>query len=312
MSSLGLKLLAIVISLATWTGVVYASNPPTTRTFEVHVPQDTTSIPSSFVRVQPVPDISVAVSGTRDHVTSFDPSMLRVVVDYGVVKHPGVQAVPLTISNLDPDVELDQPPTSVQVDIDSVGTATVPVKVVITRPPPQGYVTSASTVSPATISVTGPSRELAGMSAQVGVDLSSDKTNVVADLPVMFMDATGHQLTNVSATNPIVRVQITLATTATSRSSAVLPKTTGSVATGYELTGVTVTPATVTLAGSQSLLDSLDSVATQPVSLSGLTASETVTLTLAPPAGVTANPTVVSVTLQVSRISPSPTPSPTP
>jgi len=309
MSSLGLKLLAVVISLATWTGVVYASNPPTTRTFTVHVPQDTTTMPSEFVRVQPVPDVNILVAGTRDHVNAFDPSTLRVTADYSGVRQPGTQLVPLTIVNPDSDVELDQPPKSVDVVIDRLGSATIPVQLVVTRPPPQGYVTGTTTLTPNTISVSGPSKELVGAIAQVKVDLSADKTNVVADLPVELVDPTGHPLANLTAPNPIVRVQITLATTATSRSSAVLPKTTGSVATGYELTGVTVTPATVTLSGSQSLLDNLDSVATQPVALDGLTANETVSLTLAPPSGVTASPTVVSVTLQVTKIAaPSPTP----
>jgi YbbR domain-containing protein len=70
-----------------------------------------------------------------------------------------------------------------------------------------------------------------------------------------------------------------------------------------------VTPATVTLSGTESLLDDLDSVATQPVSLNGLTANETVSLTLAPPDGVAASPTVVSVTLQITQIA-APTPTP--
>jgi len=266
-------------------------------------------MPSEFVRVQPVPDVNILVAGTRDHVNAFDPSTLRVTADYSGVRQPGTQLVPLTIVNPDSDVELDQPPKSVDVVIDRLGSATIPVQLVVTRPPPQGYVTGTTTLTPNTISVSGPSKELVGAIAQVKVDLSADKTNVVADLPVELVDPTGHPLANLTAPNPIVRVQITLATTATSRSSAVLPKTTGSVATGYELTGVTVTPATVTLSGSQSLLDNLDSVATQPVALDGLTANETVSLTLAPPSGVTASPTVVSVTLQVTKIAaPSPTP----
>jgi YbbR domain-containing protein len=308
MNSLGLKLLAVVISLATWTGVVYASNPPTTRTLTVHMPQDTNTLPSGFVRVLPVPDISISVAGTRDHVNAFDPTTLRISVDYSVIRHAGTQFVPLTIVNPDSDVEIDQPPKSIDVVIDSLGSATIPVQLVVTHPPPQGYVTETTTLTPNTISVTGPNKELSGAIAQVKVDLSADKTNVFADLPVELVDSTGHPLNNLTAPNPIVRVQITLATTSTSRSSAVLPKTTGSVATGYELTGVTVTPATVTLSGTQSLLDNLDSVATQPVSLNGLTANETVTLTMAPPSGVAASPTVVSVTLQVTKIAaPSPT-----
>jgi YbbR domain-containing protein len=266
-------------------------------------------MPAGFVRVQPVPDVSISVAGTRDHVNSFDPSVLHVSVNYGGVRHAGTQTVPLTIVNPDSDVEMDQPPKSIEVVIDSLGSATIPVQLVITHPPPQGYVTGTSTLSPSTISVTGPSKELVGAIAQVKVDLSADKTNVFADLPVEIVDATGQPLPDLTAANPIVRVQITLATTSTSRSSAVLPKTTGSVATGYELTGVTVTPATVTLSGTESLLDDLDSVATQPVSLNGLTADETVSLTLAPPDGVAASPTVVSVTLQVTQIATSaPTP----
>ena len=309
-----LKLACALIATVTWVGVVYAGNPPETRTVSVHVPQGPSLIPAKFVLVNPVSDLQLRIGAPRNTLNAFSTSAITVSVAWRTVTHPGVVAVPITITNTDSSVELIDPPTSISADVDFLDSATLPVNIVITNPPPQGFITSAESSAPPSVVVAGPHAELSGLQARATVDLGNRKTNVQADVPVLMYDPRGAQVTDVSVTPPIVVIAITVAPSQASRATAVVPRTVGSVASGHELAGISVNPATVVLSGPQDVLNALDSVATTAISLNGLTANETVTLDLTPPAGITAAPSTVTVTITVVALpaAPSPTPTPTP
>ncbi|MFN2582425.1 MAG: YbbR-like domain-containing protein [Candidatus Dormibacteria bacterium] len=306
-----LKLACTVMAMITWVGVVYAGNPPQTRTVTVHVPQATSLIPAQYVLVNPVPDLNVRIGGPRDSLAAFKTSSLAVNVNWKAVNRPGSTTVPVTVTNTDLTVELIDPPTSITADVDTLDSATLPVNIVITNPPPQGYVTSSESSSPASVVVAGPHNQLAGLQARATVDLGNRKTNVQADVPVLVYDQRGAQVSDVSTTPAIVQITVAVSASQTSRASAVVPRTTGSVAAGHELAGIRVSPATVVLSGPQDLLNALDSIQTSTISLNGLTGNVSVTVSLTPPAGVTAGPDSVTVTISVVSL-PAPTAAPTP
>jgi YbbR domain-containing protein len=306
-----LKVACTLLALLTWIGVVYAGNPPETRTVAVHVPQDQSFIPARFVLVHAIPDLTVRLGGSRDSLNAFNPSFLTVSVNWKAVTHAGVQAIPVSISNSDPSVELIDAPTAVQAELDSLDSVSVPV-IVVTTTPPQGYVIAAQSTAPDAVTVAGPHRELVGLQARVSVDLTNQKTNFVQDKADVFIyDAHGSKLGDVGVTPPQVRIEISIAAAQTSRASAVVPSVTGRVAAGHQLAGISVDPLTVVLSGPQDLLNALDSISTQSISLNGVFGNITVTVSLTPPPGVTASPSSVTVTILVTTL-PTPTPTPTP
>ena len=317
--NLQLKLASVVLASITWAGVVYASNPPDTRSVSVKVPQDTGAV-APFVLVHSIPDLSIQVSGTREHLNAFDPSDLVIAVSYKAITQVGTQQIPVTVVNNDRDVQLDSPPTSVTATVDRLGSRDVPVTVVVSSPPPQGYVVTSTATAPSTVTLVGPQQQLGGLQARVTIDLSSQKTDYQADQKVAVYDPTGAQLGSFAILvngRPQTTVQVTITVTAsiTSRASAVVPPHTGTPAAGAEVTGISVSPATVVLTGPQDLLNTLDSVATQPINLSGIDGNRTYTVQVTPPPGVTSSPTTVTVTVTVTTVviaGPSPTPSPTP
>lgn len=317
--NLGLKAFATLLATLTWAGVVYASNPPDTRSVTIKVPQDSGQL-TPWVLVHAIPDIVVRVSGTRDHLNAFDPNDLVVSVNYKAIKRSGVQTLPLAVVNNDRDVIVDNAPTTVTAEVDRLASATVPVSVSITSPPPQGYVVTGSATDPSTVTVIGPQNQLSGLQAKVTVDLANQKTNYQADKPVELFDSTNQKLGNFGVTVPgrpqgTVQVTITVAASLTSRASAVLPRVVGVVAPGHEVAGTTQSPLTVVLAGPQDLLNTLDSIPTETISVNGLTSTTTFTVHIVTPSGVTATPDTVSVTITVVGVpvfSPAPTATPAP
>jgi YbbR domain-containing protein len=94
---------------------------------------------------------------------------------------------------------------------------------------------------------------------------------------------------------------------------AVFPRTEGSPSPGHYLTGIVVSPLTVVATGSRDLLNTLDSVSTQPIQLNGVFGSYTITVTLVAPPGITLSQSKVTVTIEMGSVpTPPPTPTPTP
>jgi YbbR domain-containing protein len=324
--NLRLKAFATVLATVIWAGVVYASNPPDSRTVTINVPQASGQV-APYVLVHPIAPIPIRVLGTREHLNAFDPNELVVTVNYKAITQPGPQSIPLSVVNNDRDVILDNPPTSVAAEVDHLSSATVPVTVVINTPPPQGYVETNASTDPGTVAVIGPQGQLNGIQAKVSVDLGAVKTNFQQDAKVVLFDATNQKLNGFGVTivtiagHPPGTVQVNIAVTAslTSRASAVLPRVAGTVAPGHEVSATTQSPLVVVLNGPQDLLSTLDSIPTDPISVNGLTSTRTFVVHIVTPAGVTASPSTVSVTIVVVAVpsssstpSPSPTPSPTP
>jgi YbbR domain-containing protein len=295
--------------------VVYAGNPPESRTVSVHVPQDSQSLPARYVLVHTIPDVAIRVLGTRDHVNAFDTRSLTLSVDFNAIKSAGKQLLPLTIVNRDSNVDLDNPPTNVEAEIDVKATANVPVTIVHKVNPPADYFVAAESATPDHVTLIGPQRELDGIMAQVEVDLGNRKTNLTRELNVIVKDSSGRALGDIGVQQPTVTVDITIKPAAATRTSAVLPRLIGIPASGFFPSGFSSDPLVVVLAGPQDVLNGLDSIPTDPINVSGITSDRIVTVHLQLPAGVVGSPTTVSVHIAISAVptpTPAPTPSPTP
>ena len=308
-----LKVGCFFIAFVTWVGVVYAGNPPETRLVTVPVPQS--AIPSQFVLVHPVDDVAIRVGGDQDTLQSLDPTTaLTVTARWSSITHVGTYAIPITIVNNDPAIELIDPPTTVTVDVDAFESKSVGVTIVITNPPPVGYQSGAEQVTPSSVVIEGPARELAGIKAEVTVDLSTQKANFQADLRVLAYDAKGVRLNDVGIDHTNVSVSIAISADVTQRLVAIIPRTEGTTSSGHYLAGITVSPLTIEVTGPQDLLNGLDSITTTPVFLNGIFGTFTQSVNLVLPPGVTAriNKVTVTITIGTFPTPPTPTPSPTP
>ena len=305
------KVLCFFIAFVTWVGVVYAGNPPETRVVSLQVPQSTASIPSGYVLVHPVSNVSVRVGGDQNTLDSLGPNALTVNADWAAVNRAGTYSIPMTVASSDPNIELIDPPTSVQVDLDVFTSRSVPVTIVITSLPPVGYESGAEQALPSAVAVEGPAHELANLRARVTVNLGNQKANFQAQVPVLVYNVNNQRLNNVSPNPAYVTVSIGITADVTTRTVAVVARTVGSPSPGHYLLGIVVTPLTVLVTGSRDLLNTFDLLNTVAIPLGGITGVYTQTVNLIAPAGVTLSVKQVSVTIDMGTV-PAPPPSPTP
>jgi YbbR domain-containing protein len=317
-----LKLAAVVLAVVAWVGVVYAANPPGVRSVTVPVPQPpAVTLPAGYIITQPIPELTVSVAGTQNDLNAFNRSSITMSVDYAAISSignrvPATVDVPITLHNSDPSVQLSNPPRSVPVQVDRTGTQTAAVSVVVGTNLPAGYREGTVATSPAQVTLTGAEHQLrSAVVRTLPIDLGNQRGNFDETLKVYPYTASGQPLSSVINVTPAsVEVQIEVISVTTSRTSAVVLGPLRGLGAGEAVTSIGYAPTTVTLTGSQDLINaaSLDQVVTAAIDLSGQTGTRTYTVSVPSPAtGITVSPSTVSVTITVAPI-PTPTPGASP
>ncbi len=316
-----LKLLALVLAIVAWVGVVYAANPVGQKTVLVAVHQSNALLPAGYVLTSSIPEQTVLVTGTQDHLASFDANTLQVSVDYQVISRignhvPATVDVPLTVTNNDPNVQISYA-KSVQADVDKSGKLSAPVTVNITKPLQAGYVIpSPPTVSLSMVTLQGPEHDLTGAVVKTDpIDLSNTESDYRKTLNVYAYDPSGrNRLDRVNVDPPSVTVTIAVKEVSTSRTSSLVLGPLRGILPGYEVSSISYTPMSVTLTGPQNILNqsSLGQVTTAAIDLADRFGTNSYTVTIpSPTSDVTVSPATVRVTVTIVPI-PTPTPAPTP
>ena len=189
-----LKVLCFFIAFVTWVGVVYAGNPPETKVVSVPIPQSSVNLPAGYVLVHPVNNVQARVGGSQSTLDSLNPAVLIANVDWAAVNRVGTYSIPVSIINSDSQIELIDAPASLQVDVDRFGSVSVPVTIDVTNPPPVGYERGVEQPSPSTVAVRGPEHELSGITAVAAVNLSNQKANFAAQVPVYVYDSSNRRI----------------------------------------------------------------------------------------------------------------------
>ena len=261
--------------------------------------QDSATYPGPL-KVAPInqPDATIVVNQLLDvdeirYVAPADLGRLsaedfRATVDLSGLQPDGnPMSVRITVTAVDPRVSIvDSSPRSIPVVLDRLVPKTVPVTVDMSTPP-DGLTVGNVTLTPAEVTVTGPSslvRQVA--SARVGVTIDSSGVNIDREIQADPINLAGEIVTGVDPEPALVHVTIPVYKDLKNRSVPVNPIVTGTPAAGFRVTAVEVDPLVVSVEGDQDQLQVLAAADTAPVVVTGATRDVTVTVAYALPTGV--------------------------
>ncbi len=234
-------------------------------------------------------------------------------VDLTRVTSPGEQELRvLTTSTTTYGTVTGISPESVTVVVDEyVVNYRVPVSINISGEYPEGFYGPAPSQDPSVVAVSGP-KSVVDSVARIYVDfdlssLPAQAGEVRTALPMRFVDSDGNELDGslleVSSADVVLRTitveQSLYPTRQIPLSDLVL--TEGEPATGYSVTNISVSPASVLAAGEQTELDAVDSLfVVDPVDISGLSESTTVEVRIQKPTElVYVSPDRVTITVEI-------------
>lgn len=281
--NLGYKLLSVCIAVFLWSYVVY-SNPNITRSkmvsgVDITVSGETVLDSRGFALLTDVGGeltaarVQVQVSQSSFPLVTAD--NVRVELDLSSLRDTGKQSVKLIGTSTYGRVT-EIWPEYVEVEVEKKDQRYVPVNPRMVGEKLAGYWYDFNRVNPSQIVVSGPASIVQKVSsARVDVDVtgrtaSHDKIAAVKLLDEQDneLDAQLQQATSSSSATVTVGIDI-YPTKTLPISTEVSELLDGQPRRGYAVTGVEVNPQTVVVAAEQSLLDSLETLVIEPVSVSG-------------------------------------------
>src|SRR5579859_1472221 len=294
---LGSIALATVVWYVAWSG----ENPVEQRRFADRIPVQI-QVDDGMIVVSPDPTTSVVT--IRAPLSVWDvlqPEDISVVVDL-TKKQPGTYtgvALVGMLSNARRGSVVDIQPSQLTIQIARRTEQLVNVNVIKLTEPPPGFMAS-FTASDATTKVIGPEEAVRTVvAAQARIDLQDQQSPFSRLVKLIPVDADGKAVSNVQLNPSEITLNVSIQPRPDVTELSVVPKLVGDLPLGYFRRSYSWDPKTVAVRGDHITIDAMNGVAnTDPIDLTGKTASFSQPVRLALPTGVTL-PDPVEITVNV-------------
>ncbi len=304
--SWSLALLSLALSTTLWVFVTDQENPPRTDVLGARIAVRAVNVPEGLALAGgSLGTVSIRISAREDLFSDLDAGDFRAVVDLANAL-PGTNEVSVEAEvddRLSDDVAIVAvSPSSVTVTLVTLVSQTVPVRVNITGDPPIGFEAEDPVVDPVQVTVSGPDalvRQVAQVEADV--NLAGATVSLTRTFQLEPRTASGSTIDGVTLDPDSALVNVNIQQTVFERLITVRPSVAGSVASGYQVTGIEASPPQVLVVGTLEALQALLFVETEEVDVGGAASDVTRTALLRLPPDVSApgQPSVV-VTVSVA------------
>jgi YbbR domain-containing protein len=283
-------LLALILATAVWVNAVATQDPDETRTLSVPLAVTVQGLKEGLV-AQGYQNIGAQVTlrAPRSVWDRLSPNTVQVLADL-TGKTEGKYSIPLKVATQLTPVRVEKlDPASVQILIDHLATRSLAVHVELTGSLALGFQAGTPIPDPATVSLSGPQTLIDSVTEVVAaVNVEGLRSSTDQNIPLLALDTQGNNVAGVSITPLSISVSIPVQQLGGYRDLVVKVPLTGTVKSGYRLTGLTITPQVVTLySDNPDVIQNLPGyVETQPLDISEASADLSESLALVLPAGV--------------------------
>lgn len=306
-------LIALILALVVWVYVTISRNPEMQFQFE-ELPLQVQGLRSDFVltddRGIPLPILPPAsLTVFAPQATHLSADDFRLYLDLSPITEPGIYELRVQVETWQVVRTWTVRPEKVQVRVEEVRQALLPVKVRLQGQPGLPYIVGTPLVVPSRALVQGPgSRMQLVAGVQVRVDLAGRVASLEnAPLPAVAVDVAGNEVGGVTVTPATFTVTVPIALQGGHRAVSVVPVTWGQPAPGFYLYAVEVFPDMVTIfSGDPAILTQVPYLETLPVDISGRNQdfTQTVGLNVPPNVSLINSPDRVTVTVRFGSIAP--------
>lgn len=281
----GLKMLSLLIAILMWNFVI-TSDTTITRTKTVSdlnayiTGKNTLTSANGFALSEDpselLSDISVTVEVSQADFSNVTQDNVQVTLDLSNVRREGEQELALKATTSYGRV-VKITPSSIPVSIEMADSRVIPVNVQTSGTPESDRWYKINRSNPTTLTIKGPAsvvQEIA--SAYVYIDVTGARSSFTSAEQFVLLDSEGNEVPQEmlerSASSISVSVDV-YPTKEIAIDTSLDSVITGQPAQGYQVESVSIQPGTLTVAGEQELLDSIDSLLIEPISVEGASQS---------------------------------------
>lgn len=301
----GLAAVSIVLAFGTWIIVTDAENPTQERVLPVDIAVQAVNVPPDVALAEQLQPVRVRVKVAEDVFDSLTDADFEATVDLEGLT-VGQYELPVTVRPLTSRGGLrieNVLPERIEVRLAQLTGKLVPAVINVEGEPPNGYSLGVPDVADEEVFVTGPQEKVDEVTQVAGtVEIAGRTDTIEQAVRLTPRDSRGNLVQGVNLEPAITEVKIEIDEQKFSRSVVVSAELSGTPAEGYNVTGVAVSPQTVTIRGDEAFVQGTISIPTQPVNVGGEIEDIVRTISLDLPSGVevAGGVSVVTVTVKIS------------
>lgn len=280
------KIVSVLFALVMWIYVMGEINP--VITIEI------TNVPVTILSEELIRErglviknventyVNARLRGRLDYVTNVtkeDIILTANLRDFST----GRNNVPI-ITNITSDVEVKLSSETLIVELEEIIRVQKEVKLEIVGEPKENYVLGISKFTPTVVWIEGPESYVGRVDNVVArLEVENMSTNVTATLPLKAYDIRGVEISGVDIKTNNIEASLLIDSQKKVR---IIPNIEVTVAEGFEMTNISVTPNEITIIGQPDVLSDIFTIPTRLVEREGLNSSVELIVTLVLPANV--------------------------
>ena len=262
-NNLGLKILALFVSVGLWIIAININDPVSENTYTVNVTLLNTGVLYSAGKYFEVKDnsdrIKVVVRGTRTALSQFNQTDIVATADMSKITEDNLVPIELSTTKQSDKIEgIRSESQYVKLALEDVRRLQMPIEVKVLNDPADGYILGATQTSQNVVILSGPESIINQVeSAAVEIDVSGATTDVKISLPI-HLYSEEDDIIDTSKVNMSVQE---ISTTASILQKAVVPLIAiphGTPTQGYVLNGIIEgLPTEITIAGKSNIVSKI-------------------------------------------------------
>ena len=262
-NNLGLKILALFVSVGLWIIAININDPVSENTYTVNVTLQNSGVLSSAGKYFEVKDnsdrIKVVVRGTRTALSQFNQADIVATADVSKITEDNLVPIELSTTKQSDKIEgIRSESQYVKLALEDVRRLQMPIEVKVLNDPADGYILGATQTSQNVVILSGPESIINQVeSAAVEIDVSGATTDVKISLPI-HLYSEEDDIIDTSKVNMSVQE---ISTTASILQKAVVPLIAipqGTPTQGYVLNGIIEgLPTEITIAGKSNIVSKI-------------------------------------------------------
>ena len=262
-NNLGLKILALLVSVGLWIIAININDPVSENTYTVNVSLQNAGVLSSAGKYFEVKDnsdrIKVVVRGTRTALSQFNQADIVATADLSKITEDNLVPIDLSTTKQSDKIEgIRSESQYVKLALEDVRRLQMPIEVKVLNDPQDGYILGSTQTSQNVVIISGPESIINQVeSAAVEIDVSGATTDVKISLPI-HLYSKEDDIIDTTKVNMSVKE---ISTTASILQKAVVPLIAipqGTPTQGYVLNGIIEgLPTEITIAGKSNIVSKI-------------------------------------------------------
>ncbi len=309
LANLATLILCFILAVVIWVNAMQVEDPNLKRALQI--PATFIGLPEDTTRLSPTednPSVLISYEGPTSVVSELSPDDFSAIIDLSEVPLGSEVSVAVVVQTTNTQVTLDDPiPNAVSVRLEKLVTRQIDVELEIRGDVARGHTMGEPLIDPLTISVTGTESEVDRLDfAQVTVFLNDDTQTRIESPQPLFYNRQGRvaSVSGLQLSADQVQVTIPVNESADFANKVITADVIGQPSPGYRVLGVTIEPSSVLVTGRPTQLALPFRVQTEPIDITGLTATFETQVSLVLPEGISLDSVdEITVTVQIEPFS---------